>query len=161
MTRNHFLLAFFFLFAGKLSAQGNHSLYLEIGGNGLGLSANYDARFSKNHHGFGFRAGVGFYPGVNMQIVRTSPIFLLPLGVNYVSGKGLHHFEGGLGLSYFSGSFSVLNTESKGSGVAFVPSAGYRFSGKGKGIQFRAFISPFLSGGEFFTWGGISIGYRW
>ncbi|MBK6825988.1 MAG: hypothetical protein IPG86_03505 [Chitinophagaceae bacterium] len=108
-----------------------------------------------------FQGWCGFLPGCEHADCKNLTHFLLPLGVNYVSGKGLHHFEGGLGLSYFSGSFSVLNTESKGSGVAFVPSAGYRFSGKGKGIQFRAFISPFLSGGEFFTWGGISIGYRW
>lgn len=162
MTRKFLTSVFFCLVMDSVSGQGNQSVFLEIGANGLGLSANYDARFNKKVNGAGYRLGIGFYPGVNDGIFRTSPILLIPAGINYVTGKGRHHFEGGLGLTYFSGSFSVLGSDkSSGNGVAFVPSAGYRLTAKGKGIQFRTVISPFISGGDFFVWGGLSIGYNW
>ena len=44
-----FLLMSHFIFAQT------RSLFLEFGGNGCGLSANFDSRFGKKENGFGYR----------------------------------------------------------------------------------------------------------
>ena len=66
----------------------NKAVYGELGGNGLVFSANYDMRF-KGESGFGFRAGVGF------AAVDGLTIITFPVGLNWLSGKGPHHFEVG------------------------------------------------------------------
>jgi hypothetical protein len=148
------------LAATTVSAQANKSVFIEILGNGLGFSANFDARFAKKENGLGFRAGIGIVPGTGKdEVLSFSSILTIPAGLNYLAGKGPHYFEGGLGATYISGSVKIFDEEGKGNGLIFVPSAGYRYAAKGKGFQARIIISPLIGGGTAIFWGGISIGF--
>lgn len=46
----------------EIANQRAQSIYLELGGNGAGFSANYDVRFAKKQGGIGARAGIGYLP---------------------------------------------------------------------------------------------------
>ena len=168
------LLSVFFLIH-SLKAQDNttataaksaQSIYLEFLGNGIGFSANYDARFKKSQKGLGYRIGVGFFPATDIIIAKSSTIFTLPFGLNYLAGKGPSYFEGGLGATYLSGTVGSFfggifgDDEEKFSGFLFLPSAGYRYAPLNKGFTFRIFISPAFSSGGGGFFGGASVGYK-
>lgn len=150
-------------------AQGNKSVFLEFGGNGLGLSANFDSRFKKSEKGFGYRVGIGCIPGTNSSadiIYPSTPFFLtIPVGINYLVGKAPHYFESGLGLTYMytsgtmTSDFWGYEEDVSGSYAAFVPSIAYRHAKAGKAFQYRIIISPVISNGAVF-WGGLSVGYQ-
>ena len=151
----------------KTFASHNQSLFLELGGNGLAFSANFDSRFKKSDKGLGYRIGIGLVPGVDAIVIETSTWLTLPFGINYLAGKAPNYFEAGLGGTFVSGnagdSFDEIFGESgreKFSTVAFVPSAGYRHAREGKGFTWRVFISPLIAGGGAFFWGGVSLGVK-
>ena len=75
-------------------AQGHQSVYLELGGNGLFISGNFDARFTKKENGFGFRMGLGMFPAT----IFNSTFITIPVGLNHLAGKAPHHLESGMGL---------------------------------------------------------------
>jgi hypothetical protein len=150
-------------------AQGNKSVFLELGGNGLGISANFDSRFTKSEKGFGFRVGIGFIPGITGDqffFPSTPPILCIPVAINHLAGKAPHYFESGVGVTYVhisgtvSSSFWGFNENVNGSGVGFVPSLGYRYAKTGKAFQFRVVISPIIGSGGTSFWGGVSFGYK-
>lgn len=59
--------------------------YVEIGGAGIFASANFDMRFKKEvNDGFGFRSGLGGTFGA----FDLDQIFTIPVGINYIYGKG-------------------------------------------------------------------------
>lgn len=144
-------------------AQGNKSVFLELGGNGGIISANFDSRFKKSEKGLGYRVGIGLIPGINDAIIGTPTFVTVPVGINYLVGKAPNYFESGLGFTYLhtsgSGSFLGMEDDMSGSYTAFVPSIGYRHAKAGKGIQYRLFISPVISAGTAF-WAGISVGHH-
>jgi hypothetical protein len=148
------------LAATTVSAQANKSVFIEILGNGLGFSANFDARFAKKENGLGCRAGIGIFPGSgDNDLLSFSSILTIPVGLNYLAGKGPHYFEGGLGTTFISGSVKFFDEEAKGNGFIFVPSAGYRYAAKGKGFQARIAITPLIGGGGAYFFGGVSVGF--
>ena len=145
-------------------AQANKSVFFEIGGNGLGFSANFDSRFTKSEKGFGFRAGVGIIPPINAILVETPSMLTVPLVINHLAGNGPNYFESGIGITYvhISGDidFWGVSEETKKSVFAFVPSIAYRHARTGKAAQWRAVLSPILVNGTVAFWAGISIGYK-
>lgn len=151
----------------KAVASHNQSLFLELGGNGIGFSANFDSRFKKSDKGLGYRIGIGLFPGVDAFIIETSTWFTLPFGINYLAGNAPNYFEAGLGGTFVSGnagdSFDEIFGESgreKFSVLAFVPSAGYRHAREGKGFTWRVFISPLITSKGAGFWGGVSLGLK-
>ena len=141
------------------STERAKSVYAEIGGNGLLISANYDFRFAKKQDGFGARAGVGFIPDLGF----TPGAVTFPLGVNYLSGKGASYFEAGLGVTFitFSTGGDFLGNQVKGETIAFfVPGIGYRYQPIRNGFTARIFVSPFIGSGEVQFWAGLSLGYK-
>jgi hypothetical protein len=143
------------------------SVYLELGGQGIGLSANADYRF---HPNLTFRAGLSYLIfGYGM-----------PLSLNYITGKNSsHHLELGSGITYIEiASFSLFgySTEPVRS---VIPTAtlGYRYQPQNGGFVFRISFTPlFLIVKEesinrergtveshhrikINPWGGISLGY--
>ncbi|CUS96138.1 hypothetical protein JGI25_00057 [Candidatus Kryptobacter tengchongensis] len=132
------------------------SLYVEILGQGLFLSANHDYRFRPNSS---LRVGLGLFPAIWVLV----PIF--PVTINYLTGfESSHHLEFGAGATF----------------VFFLPlptiNIGYRFQPKNGGFFFRlAFtpiFDPYSKDGGLSTYfygpnkkssvvliGGISIGY--
>ena len=154
----------------SLHAQANKSVFLEVGGNGLGFSANFDSRFTKSEKGFGFRAGVGFMPPTHSEtdIIYPSTPFMLtvPLAINHLAGKAPNYFESGIGITYVytsgnvSSEFWGYSEDATGSSLAFVPSVGYRHAKTGKAFQWRTVISPVFGPGGAMFWMGLSLGYK-
>ncbi len=143
----------------QTSTERAKSVYAEIGGNGLFLSANYDFRFAKKQDGFGARAGVGFIPDVGFGGSAVT----FPLGVNYLLGKRSSYLEAGLGVTIanFTDSDLFGDLLEGQTSAAFVPSLGYRYQPLSKGFTGRIFVSPFIfteGGAEF--WAGLSAGYK-
>src|SRR5574338_1326158 len=152
-------------------AQGNKSAYIEFGGNGIGISANFDSRFSKSEKGLGFRAGIGVLPGISatdlssgQTDITTPAMLVIPIGINHLAGKAPHYFESGIGADYvnFSGKYSFFGSDVgiKGGTVLFVPSIGYRYAKTGKAFQGRIFLSPLIGSGGIIPWVGFSAGYK-
>lgn len=160
-TKDHFfqhvLLALFssFLLVSTGNAQRSKSVFVELFGNGLGLSANFDSRFSARANGFGFRAGIGYFPGT----IFNSGFVTLPIGLNHLAGKGPHYLESGVGVTFLPGGISVFgNNDWKVNGVLFVPSLGYRYAKQGGGFQGRLALTPWIGPAGVHTFFGLSVG---
>lgn len=155
MKRILFITAFILLGTALVNAQGNKAVYGEFGGNGLIFSANYDMRFGKGEGGLGFRAGIGFLASDGVSV------FTFPLGLNYLTGKGAHHMEIGIGVTPVTASTTFFDDTEKGSTTFILPTVGYRYGKPGKGFVGRIFVGPVIVGGSvFFPWGGISAGIK-
>ena len=139
------------------------SFYLELGGNGIIYSINYDhmltekGRFST--HG---RIGLSGWPQNG-----HSMIYAIPLEVNELIGGGKHHFEMGFGFTTFIA--KTYYDPAKGNEEEFITEfvpmiterVGYRFQKADGGFLFRIglVLHNLLSFRQLFPWGGISIGY--
>lgn len=155
MKKILFSTAFILITTVMINAQGNKAVYGEFGGNGLIFSANYDMRFGKGEGGLGFRAGVGFAAGGDVSV------FTFPLGLNYLTGKGAHHMEIGLGITPVTATVSIFGDSETGSTSFIMPTVGYRYGKTGKGFVGRIYVGPvILDGSVFFPWGGISAGIK-
>lgn len=130
--------------------------FVEIGGQGLLFTANYDTRFSNRRDGLGGRAGIG-YISVDGEHITT-----IPLSLNYLLGKGRNFFEVGLGATFAltNDGQSIIFDGDSGDGVIGTMSFSYRLQPIDSGVSFRAGITPvFNSSGFIPYYGGISIGY--
>lgn len=145
-----------FILMGPLLVKAqNKAVYGEIGGNGLVFSANYDMRFSQNENGFGFKAGIGLAATGGVTIIT------FPVGLNYLTGKGPHHLELGVGATYITASTTIFDSNETGGGFLYMPTFGYRYAKEKKGFVGRIYVGPVFVGGEaFFPWGGISAGIK-
>lgn len=156
-------ITLFFCFSAIISfSQKNNeatspaqSVFLEIGGNGLLFSANYDVRFTPHQNGIGGRIGLGFFGG------SGGGILTVPIGINYLAGKSPNFFEAGFGYTYatLTGNDDLFS----GHGSLLFPSVGYRYQQTGNGLMARIVISPAIELGEGGGWiffGGIGVGYK-
>ena len=146
--------------SSELPTTNASNVFLELGANGGFLSLNYDTRFSKTGKGLGLRAGIGFIPPVNIVFFETPIIITFPVALNYLAGKGPHYWEGGAGVTFATYKTDLFGEESSGTGVAFVPSIGYRYMPLRKGFTGRVIISPFIGSGGTAFWAGVSGGIR-
>lgn len=161
-----FLIPFLFLILGVKGVSGQesernkraHTAFIEVGGNGVLISLNYDFRFAKKQSGLGARVGGGY------TWIFSRDRFAIPLGLNYLAGNGPHYLEGGLGLTIARfddyGDPFYLDKLRKSKGAVLVPSIGYRHQPLHSGLTGRVFISPFIGGGAIVFWAGISGGIR-
>ncbi|WP_143155249.1 hypothetical protein [Wenyingzhuangia marina] len=124
---------------------------IELGGNSGTYSLNGEFEiFEKNNYSLNTRLGFGYVPLEDTQYLA------IPFGFNVLTGKGKHHLEGGLGLSYIQGlTFKFIpigNSEKNYSDEAiyFVPSIGYRFDKLTKGFVFKIYYSPLIMMYDFF-----------
>ena len=131
------------------------NIFIELGGQGLTFTANYDSRFSNKRDGIGGRAGIG-YLSVDGDKVTT-----IPLSLNYLLGKSGKYFELGLGATYIStsGDAEVLFNKNE-SNVIGTMSFFYRVQTEDSGFAFRIGLSPVFSRDFFLPYyGGLSLGY--
>lgn len=131
------------------------NIFIELGGQGLTFTANYDSRFSNKRDGLGGRAGIGYFS------VDGDKVMTLPLSLNYLLGKGNKFFELGLGATYIStsGSSEVLFNKNE-SNVIGTMSFFYRVQPEDSGFAFRIGLSPVFSKDFFLPYyGGLSLGY--
>lgn len=124
---------------------------LDFGGNGGGYSLNGEFELiTKESYLLNTRLGFGYLPVENTQFLA------IPFGFNILTGKGKHHIEGGLGLSYIQGltfkNVMIDNSEKYYSDEAlyFVPTVGYRFDKLTKGLTFKVYYSPLMVIHDFF-----------
>jgi hypothetical protein len=157
MKRYFFILPVLLISLNTFSQTSHASnAFLELGGNGGFLSLNYDRRFSEGNNGFGGRIGLGLGGGeAGHSGIGAVPT--LPIGVNYLLGKGQHHLEAGAGVTIGTSDFGFADDESS---VYFVPSLGYRFQSHGRsGFLFRLTATPPIGSNTPF-WAGLSFGVR-
>lgn len=155
--RNTMLLILVLLTAVQVSfCQSDKSVFVEVLGNGVGASVNFDTRLSQSDKGFGVRVGLGVFPGT----IVNAPFLTIPIGVNHLAGKAPHYFESGLGVTFMPGIKAFWDDELRASGLLFIPSVGYRYARKSKGFQGRIFISPWIGNGGAFFMAGLSAGYH-
>jgi len=140
----------------SVMAQGNKSVFVEFFGNGLGISANFDCRFSKKENGLGFRAGIGYMP----PTFFSNGFATFPIGINHLLGKGPHYLESGIGVTIIPGVTVFGDNEFRTSGIIYMPSLGYRYARNVKGFQGRIFASPMVAEGEFQFFYGLSGGFK-
>lgn len=143
------------------TSQRAQNIFIELGGQGLTLTANYDTRFTNKRDGLGGRIGVGHIAS------DGSSLTTVPLSLNYLLGKERRYFEIGLGATYISSTldgsffdFDDNNDDEQGSELIGTMSFAYRLQPMDSGFSFRAGITP-VFGKSFFIpyYGGISLGY--
>ncbi|SKB28927.1 hypothetical protein SAMN05661099_0220 [Daejeonella lutea] len=131
------------------------NVFVEVGGQGLLFTANYDTRFSNKRNGLGGRAGIG-YIAIDGDHVTT-----VPIGLNYLLGTGKHLFEVGLGATVIAAGgddFSLFDEEA--SNVLGTMSFTYRLQPVNSGFAFRAGLTPIFGKGFFIPYyAGLSLGY--
>lgn len=132
-----------------------NSLYLELGGNALAYSINYDRIVAD---AVSVRAGIGFF-STDLDEGGSSSIAGIPIMANYLLGKGNSRLELGAGILIVTGSFDVAGASESGAGVAGTGTFAYRFQKPEGGVFFKAGFTPILTGGSFIPWFGVSIGY--
>lgn len=129
------------------------AVFMELGGNGVTYSFNYDTRFNNRQDGIGGRAGLSYFA------VEGNGIFTLPVVVNYLLGKDGRYFEMGLGATYI-GFSSSNSTNPDNNSVLFVDGStvigtmtfGYRRQPEDGGFLFRVGVSPIFGSGSFIPW---------
>ena len=128
------------------------SVYVELGGSGLVTSVNFDSRF-KGSDGFGFRVGVGAIPLSSVTIVT------IPVGLNYITGKGSSHFEAEVTGTFLTATKNAKFLSKALGGVVVFPHVGYRYTKPTKSFFGRIYLGPLFFGGYTLPYAGISLGY--
>ena len=140
-----------------------NTIYVELGGNGLWYSVNYE-RMMQSH--LAVRGGISYLSiGASSGTASASVSSIgFPLTASYLVGAGSSKLElgGGLLVEKFSGSASSGFGEKAQAGV-FYPMGtfvlGYRYSPMGGGFNFKIAMTPVYHPDlGFFPWGGISFG---
>jgi hypothetical protein len=130
--------------------------YLEVGGPGLAISANYDARFNKTRDGWGYRIGLGGF------VAGGNKVITVPFQVNFLIGEHSSMLEVGAGTTFLSSTGDNKGKTwefDKITGFVATASIGYRYQPEHKGINFRIAFVPILYDEGIIPAGGISVGY--
>ena len=164
----------------SLSAQedrgANKMFYYEMGGPGVLMSLNFDARFtSKERLKLGYRAGAGFgfaklkstwvdkdHGLTYIENIRQT-YYSVPVGLNYVFGKpdNVNTFEVGAGVTFLAHKASpyALVDEKRFHTIGFL-SFMYRVMPVNGGFSFRTGFTPLIGAeGDMLLSGAIGFGY--
>jgi len=138
------------------SEKRGQNIFVELGGQGLLFTANYDTRFSNRRDGLGGRVGIGYIAegGDNATTI--------PISMNYLLGKGKHFFEMGLGATLLAtgGSDNSLLFDENNSNIIGTMSFSYRLQPVDRGFSFRAGLTPIFNKDFFIPYyAGLSLGY--
>ncbi len=133
------------------------NVYLELGGPGLAISANYDTRFHKERNGWGYRVGVGFFSS------GGNTVFTVPFQVNYLIGEHALMLELGAGTTFLNSTGTNVGNSKwefdKITGFIATATIGFRYQPEQKGLNFRIGFVPILYDEGIIPAGGISVGY--
>jgi len=133
------------------------NVFVEVGGQGLLFTANYDTRFGNRRNGLGGRIGIGYIAadGDNSTTV--------PVSLNYLLGNsGKHFFEIGLGATFLAtgGDDESFFFDENESSVIGTMSFSYRLQPVNSGFAFRAGLTPVFNSDFFIPYfAGLSLGY--
>ena len=133
------------------------AIFVEGGGNGRGLSGNFDMRLRPGRNdGPGFGIGVG-YTGTSYENNEPGTHLSVPLSYNYIFRNERSGIETGLGLSP---SFIVnKSTQGPDLDLAVVANLGYRLQPLREGLLLRAMWTPTYLDRRVRSWAGLSLGY--
>jgi hypothetical protein len=158
--RKYFFLILCSAFAIVLSGQTTfkkNDVYLEIGGNGLFASANYERQLTKQP-GPGIRLGIGVYSENGIYLT-------LPAGIDYLFNlKADKSFiDAGMGITwtFIDAKFFGKSKSLSGNNFFpdFIPSIGYR-QHTANNIMWRVSLAPVINKYGFVPWLGLSFGKR-
>ena len=119
------LVSHFYIYSGYSQVPDKIAVTLELAGTSGGYSVNSEYEIlNLNPVKVNARLGIGYLP------YQNSTFLSIPAGLSFLTGKGMHHFEGGIGFSYIHGlSFLKIETESSmkyyaDEAIYFAPSIG-------------------------------------
>lgn len=138
-----------------------NAVYLELAGNGVLYTLNYERAFSESVSG---RAGL-FWMSVDAAGQNSSgsaTLNLIPVTANYFVGTN-HRLELGAGplivRASAEASTAGFDAESSGLGVGGTATIGYRYQQPDGGFVFRIGLTPVFSSAGLLPWAGLSLGY--
>lgn len=130
--------------------------YLQIGGAGLAISANYDARFNAERNGWGYTIGIGGFAAEGNSVIT------IPFQINYLIGEHSSMLQVGGGATFLRSTGNNTGKTwsfDKITGFVATGSFGYRYQPEHKGISFKVEFVPIMYDEGIIPAGGISIGY--
>jgi hypothetical protein len=133
---------------------GLNNWYIELGGNSLFYSANYEKVLIKTERwGWVGRVGLGFNPGdytLLNKVELEKHTFMAPFHTSVLYGPNKEKLELGIGFTMLAQNISSRE---------IVPTAvfGFRVVETNK-ICFRVNYAPFIRSGVYYDWFGVSIG---
>lgn len=146
---------------GGETAQGPNAqvAYIEVGGPGLAITANYDTRLLGKPDGWGYRIGAGYFGS------GGNTVFTVPIQINYllaISGSDRNYFEFGAGTTFLNS-----NGDNKGkfwefdrvTGFIATGTLGYRYQTADSRLNFRIGFVPIIYDEGLIAAGGLSVGY--
>lgn len=132
--------------AFSVNAQGNevaiqrNTFFLELAGNGVFYSLNYDQIFlNQGKWKMSSRMGVMYLPYFSSnkrQMVGT------PLEVSYLRGKNSHHWEVGVGFTPFYDTYLLSDSHIKNLVLMGVARVGYRHQKREGGLFYKVGLTP-------------------
>ena len=139
----------------------NNNIYLELLGNGLFSSLNYEYTISNN---FTMRFGVGFAfsnSESNSGGHHTTSFLPLAMGNYLIDFYGNNYFEIGGGFLIASSNLTFSNSFEPTS-LTVVPTfaLGYRYSPKDGGFFFSLAFDIFTYPPQVMPWAGLGMGYK-
>jgi hypothetical protein len=148
--------------AGTAAAQARalpsapNAVYLELAGNGLLYSLNYDRLLAPK-----IAARVGVMGLGAASDTSSAAVLAAPLMVSYLFGEGNSHFETGIGVMLAAGAVDEVEgfEDESFSGAVGTATVGYRYRRPGGGFVFRAGVTPFFNTSGIGPWIGLSFGY--
>lgn len=136
--------------------ESTKAFFVELGGNGLFFSANYDMRFGQTTKGPGARVGIGYVGGGSAD----GSVVTVPLMINHLLGNGGNYFEIGAGITYVSANADFIGDNLSDSAVWGTLSFMYRKQPTNGGFLWKIGITPIIADGIFVPyWIGIGLGY--
>jgi len=147
----------------ELAPFSKSAIYVELLGQGLLYSVNYDYRFTPH---FGVRAGFTSWSIPTFAVISVGELSLtgFPITVNYLSGDGTSHLELGIGIVPMTFTmqgqdiFFGTQYEGEGSTVLGTATLGYRAQPRDGGFVFRIGFTPLFNLKKVFPLGGLSLG---
>ena len=134
-----------------------NSIFIELLGNGLFYSLNYDHKFF-NH--FSARLGGMYAPWSDRDSDQSASLLLVPLMANYLVGNGSSRLEIGAGLTFGRASANLDDLEEfdEGGIASFTSTIGYRLQPTNGGFLFRIGFTPIFTSDGVLPWVGLSLG---
>lgn len=153
----------------------HNAIVLDIGGNGLAYSINYERTLSSSFH---LRAGVSFWKMHEIQTEKSLLVMAYPISINHLINLShqKHFIETGVGIMNLITTGDLV--EYKGITNYYMnpfANLGYRYLPAKNRMVYRAGLSPFLgtksltnpteqgfqpTGSKVQLWGYVGIGFR-